>query len=367
MSHCAMSQQVGTDFSDQPTGRPRRKVLKRLPHHGKYLILLEKASWRSGDAADCKSVYTGSIPVLASTRTHDIENQGKILTLSKHALSDPYNNSGSKDEGMYRLKQPRGPGTSWVLRMDTPAALIGITNPWTGKPFRKTIGKGLGTPYLSEARRLRDIYVGQLRQMEYDASDASKYDADMALAFRQELQEADAKDPTGKTAEGLELAMSNALEAAESRGQPRKKLRQFNRIASRSGYPFANPTSYPLQPVRVFMFDKKQWIEDHVQIYHMTHCPPHFSLMEPLALGNDRALPQQSIAAITNIDDIEIYIQHRERELGKKYLKVFDLAVEDRSEVLQQLGLMGISPGSLFPGIEGVCQEYRDRHFGYGD
>ncbi len=25
------------------------------------------ASWRSGDAADCKSVYTGSIPVLAST------------------------------------------------------------------------------------------------------------------------------------------------------------------------------------------------------------------------------------------------------------------------------------------------------------
>ena len=24
------------------------------------------ASWRSGDSADCKSVYTGSIPVLAS-------------------------------------------------------------------------------------------------------------------------------------------------------------------------------------------------------------------------------------------------------------------------------------------------------------
>ena len=28
--------------------------------------VVEKASWRSGDAADCKSVYTGSIPVLAS-------------------------------------------------------------------------------------------------------------------------------------------------------------------------------------------------------------------------------------------------------------------------------------------------------------
>ena len=28
------------------------------------------ASWRSGDAADCKSVYTGSIPVLASRFTY---------------------------------------------------------------------------------------------------------------------------------------------------------------------------------------------------------------------------------------------------------------------------------------------------------
>ena len=29
---------------------------------------LTAASWRSGDAADCKSVYTGSIPVLASNK-----------------------------------------------------------------------------------------------------------------------------------------------------------------------------------------------------------------------------------------------------------------------------------------------------------
>ena len=33
------------------------------------------ASWRSGDAADCKSVYTGSIPVLASIYFHDNDNK----------------------------------------------------------------------------------------------------------------------------------------------------------------------------------------------------------------------------------------------------------------------------------------------------
>ncbi len=31
------------------------------------------ASWRSGDAADCQSVYTGSIPVLASITTFPID------------------------------------------------------------------------------------------------------------------------------------------------------------------------------------------------------------------------------------------------------------------------------------------------------
>ena len=32
----------------------------------------QAASWRSGDAADCKSVYTGSIPVLASNKINDL-------------------------------------------------------------------------------------------------------------------------------------------------------------------------------------------------------------------------------------------------------------------------------------------------------
>ena len=36
------------------------------------------ASWRSGDAADCKSVYTGSIPVLASNKIIDFVAFGRL-------------------------------------------------------------------------------------------------------------------------------------------------------------------------------------------------------------------------------------------------------------------------------------------------
>lgn len=119
------------------------------------------------------------------------------------------------------------------------------------------------------------------------------------------------------------------------------------------------------EPIRIFMFDAEQWKADFNQVLNITLCGPHFSLIEPLALANTRALPQQSIASITNVDDIETYISRTEDNNGKSYLRVFDLDPKDRKKALRQLGLMGISPGSMFPGIEGLCREYRDRHFGY--
>lgn len=42
-----------------------KRVLHRVPPWYRHRLTIS-ASWRSGDAADCKSVYTGSIPVLAS-------------------------------------------------------------------------------------------------------------------------------------------------------------------------------------------------------------------------------------------------------------------------------------------------------------
>ena len=43
-----------------------KRTAKSTLHHA-IVLQTHEASWRSGDAADCKSVYTGSIPVLAST------------------------------------------------------------------------------------------------------------------------------------------------------------------------------------------------------------------------------------------------------------------------------------------------------------
>ncbi|MGR3749573.1 FRG domain-containing protein [Paracoccus sp. (in: a-proteobacteria)] len=118
-------------------------------------------------------------------------------------------------------------------------------------------------------------------------------------------------------------------------------------------------------PIRILMFDALSWKTDFPQLSHVTFCQPHLSLAEPFALRNPRALPQQSAVTVTNIDDIESYLKYIEDKEEASYLKVFDIDRAERELVLAELGLMGISPGSMFPGLDGLCQEYRDRHFGY--
>ncbi|WP_424944820.1 hypothetical protein [Aliiroseovarius crassostreae] len=68
---------------------------------------------------------------------------------------------------MQHLMKPRGKGYS--LRLVTPEVLIGTENPWTGRPFGREIKLGLNTRSHAEAIRLRDIRLGQIRQLEADA------------------------------------------------------------------------------------------------------------------------------------------------------------------------------------------------------
>lgn len=126
----------------------------------------------------------------------------------------------------------------------------------------------------------------------------------------------------------------------------------------------------PLRPpqqefVRITVFDRKSWVSDFVQVPFSTGVRPHFSVLDPVVIGNGRALPQQATSFITNCDDIETYIKFRENEKQNQYLYCFDLPVLEQERVLRELNLMGVLPGSLFPGLDGACQEMKARHFGY--
>ena len=47
----------------------------------------------------------------------------------------------------------------------------------------------------------------------------------------------------------------------------------------------------------------------------------------------------------------------------KKYLQIIDLPLKERPRVMKDLSSMGITAGSLFPGLDGTCEELKERFF----
>ncbi|MGF6792763.1 FRG domain-containing protein [Paraburkholderia sp. 35.1] len=115
--------------------------------------------------------------------------------------------------------------------------------------------------------------------------------------------------------------------------------------------------------VRIFLFDQEQWRSDAPQITFTAAMPPHFSLLEFLAVENERLIPQQALSGLTNVDDVETYIAGFEQRANKRYLFAIDIPAHERKKVMEELALMGITAGSLFPGLDGSCEELRERLF----
>jgi hypothetical protein len=115
--------------------------------------------------------------------------------------------------------------------------------------------------------------------------------------------------------------------------------------------------------VRLFVLDQKEWRRSFPQFLNLYSPFPHFSLLEPLAIENERMIPQQAAMAVTNVDDIETYIDRCEASAKKTFLTVYDLPAIERNIVMDELSFMGITAGSMFPGLDGACEELRERHF----
>jgi hypothetical protein len=114
--------------------------------------------------------------------------------------------------------------------------------------------------------------------------------------------------------------------------------------------------------VRILQFGQETWRSKFPQIHQLTWVRPHFSILEFIAVDNQRMIPQQSVSSVTNIDDIETYIRLLEPPEAP-YLKIVDLPLNERPIVMKELSVMGITAGSLFPGLDGTCEELRERFF----
>ncbi len=115
---------------------------------------------------------------------------------------------------------------------------------------------------------------------------------------------------------------------------------------------------------RIYIFDQAKWnLRYGRQAFIVDAAPPQIVVLESLAVGNPRSGPQQSLSTVTNVADVERFIREREEADGVSYLTACDLPVEEKGKVLRELELMGITYGSLFPGIDGICRDMKDRLF----
>jgi hypothetical protein len=115
--------------------------------------------------------------------------------------------------------------------------------------------------------------------------------------------------------------------------------------------------------VRIFVLDQREWAKDVPRSHWVSAALPHFSFLNPLAINNPRMVPQQALSTIANVDDIEEFVAFNERKNGKTYLEVIDLPVSERPQIVQELSLMGITAGSIFPGLDGACEQLKEKNF----
>jgi FRG domain len=120
--------------------------------------------------------------------------------------------------------------------------------------------------------------------------------------------------------------------------------------------------SDPAAKVRIHVLDQARWKSQQRMFSILGPSELHFSIFEFSAIENERMIPQQAASTVTNVDDIEEFIRSKEVD-ATPYLRTIDLPVGERKKVITELGYMGITAGSLFPGLDGACEELKERNF----
>nr|WP_062118413.1 hypothetical protein [Sphingobium sp. MI1205] len=115
---------------------------------------------------------------------------------------------------------------------------------------------------------------------------------------------------------------------------------------------------------RIHIFDQAKWNERYGKIgFTADPSPPQLIVLESNRFGNPRAAPQQALATVSNVTDIESFVRAREIQDEQEYLTICDLPATEAPRILRELELMGITYGSLFPGLDGIARDVKDRLF----
>jgi len=90
---------------------------------------------------------------------------------------------------------------------------------------------------------------------------------------------------------------------------------------------------------------------------------PQFTVLDAPPIHNPRPIPQQALSAFTNVADVESLFRFKQKQHNKEFLGVIDLPWSDRRAIMKDLRSMGITASSLFPGLDGICEAFKEQYF----
>ncbi len=114
---------------------------------------------------------------------------------------------------------------------------------------------------------------------------------------------------------------------------------------------------------KIFIFDFQNWTQHFNQPLDLRNPNPYVSVIRPYAKRNPRIMHQRGAYTVTNVPDMESYINARSQETKQDFLYSVTLPVGQRTQVMRELNLMGINGMALFPGLDGICKTMREQFF----
>ncbi|CAH2809325.1 MAG: hypothetical protein PPHEMADM_5690 [uncultured Paraburkholderia sp.] len=119
------------------------------------------------------------------------------------------------------------------------------------------------------------------------------------------------------------------------------------------------PSATRAQFVRIYALDyafKQQANKSNVGL---TTIEPNVSVLGVSGLHNPRLYVQQGLFLLTNVVLVEHFLTTPNGVNDRTFVRAVDVPSSAAVEAMQDLQYMGISPGTLFPGIDGVCMKLK--------
>ena len=168
--------------------------------------------------------------------------------------------------------------------------------------------------------------------MRFDLSNAEDYATVVGLAQHHGLP-TPLLDWTASPYVAAFFALSDAIEMAQNRNEVK-----FARVYGLT-QAFINRSSPPIVTISA----------NKPYVLSLMVSPRH----------NPRLLAQQGRFLVTNIQNVESYIQFTERQDKMRHLYAVDIPIGEAPRALEDLAFMGLTAATMFPGLDGVGKMIR--------